>query len=404
MAIVLLAASAITTPCGSAAELRLRPQCTPAGAVVTLGDVAEISSADARQAAALAAIELFPAPPAAEEKVVRVREIQDLLLLRGVNLTQHQFSGSSEVNIQSPAAGLRTAAVRLVSKAELQRIKRRLQDALVKFLDEQAASKQAWSIEFELTEANARLFADPVAPIQVAGGVAPWTGKQQFDFAMNGHQGPVHAAIEATVRLIPPVVVALRPLGRGMVIREGDVALQNVAAADKLPARAALARRDDWPRIGAGRGRRCRGHIRRPAAARGRPSRRDSFRARAGGRHLHPHQRPRPRRWKRRRTGRRRVASGPQHLLRPRPRRPRGRGLRPAAASGERTLIRIHGESFHATQPRILVVPVRLGCRRLAHRPPGERPEQQPLRQRTEARGGEQQPGRRAPAAAARPA
>ncbi len=236
LAIVLLAASAITTPCGSAAELRLRPQCTPAGAVVTLGDVAEISSADARQAAALAATELFPAPPSAEEKVVRVREIQDLLLLRGVNLTQHQFSGSSEVNIQSPAAGLRTAAVRSVSKAELQRIKRRLQDALVKFLDEQATSKQAWSIEFELTEANARLFADRVAPIQVAGGAAAWTGKQQFDFAMNGPQGPVHAAIEATVRLIPPVVVALRPLGRGMVIREGDVALQNVAAADKLPA------------------------------------------------------------------------------------------------------------------------------------------------------------------------
>ncbi len=73
---------------GAAAELRLKAQCTPAAAIVTLGDVADIASADARQSATLAAIELFPAPAAGEEKVVRVREIQDLLLLRGVNLAR----------------------------------------------------------------------------------------------------------------------------------------------------------------------------------------------------------------------------------------------------------------------------------------------------------------------------
>ena len=52
-----------TRVAAAAAELRLRAQCNPAGPVVTLGDVAEIDSADARQTAALAAIELFPAPP-----------------------------------------------------------------------------------------------------------------------------------------------------------------------------------------------------------------------------------------------------------------------------------------------------------------------------------------------------
>ncbi len=155
---------------GAAAELRLRSQCTPAGAVVTLGDVADIASTDARQAAALAAIELFPAPAASDEKTVRVREIQDLLLLRGVNLAEHQVSGASEIVIQAAAPRPHAAATRPMSSAEVQRAKRRLCEAIVKYLNEHSASQQDWAVDFELTEANARLFSDPVTPVQVAGG------------------------------------------------------------------------------------------------------------------------------------------------------------------------------------------------------------------------------------------
>ena len=120
----------------AAAELRLRAQSSAAGPVVTLGDVAEIVSADARQTAALAAIELFPAPAAAEQRIVRVREIQDLLLLHGVNLTEHRFSGSSEVTVQAVVARPRAAASKPVPAADTQRIKRRVCEVLVKYLSE----------------------------------------------------------------------------------------------------------------------------------------------------------------------------------------------------------------------------------------------------------------------------
>jgi flagella basal body P-ring formation protein FlgA len=234
-----LATLTIAVDRGAAAELRLRSQSSPAGPVVTLGDVADIASTDARQSAALAAIELFPAPTATEEKRVRVREIQDLLLLRGVNLAEHQFSGSSEVAIRA-AARPPVAAVRPVSTVEIQRVKRRLSDALVKYLNEHTATQQDRSLDFELTEATARLVADPVAPIQITGGSAPWTGSQRFEILVTGPQGPAHASIDATVRVIAPVVVAVHPLTRGTVVREGDVALQRPAsgypaAAEKLP-------------------------------------------------------------------------------------------------------------------------------------------------------------------------
>src|SRR5208283_3026712 len=173
----------------AAAELRLRAQSSAAGPVVTLGDVAEIDSADVRQAASLAAIELFPAPSVGEQRVVKVREIQDLLLLRGVNLVDHRFSGASEVTIQTMVARPVVATSKPVSTAENQRIKRRVGESLTKYLSEHAAAAQTWSVEFELTAAQARLLAHPVLAIHVAGGCTPWTGSQRFDLAVDGPQG-----------------------------------------------------------------------------------------------------------------------------------------------------------------------------------------------------------------------
>jgi flagella basal body P-ring formation protein FlgA len=221
--------SLFATQFAAAAELRLRAQCNPAGPVVTLGDVAEIDSSDGRQAAALAAIELFPAPSTATrstecpERTVKVREIQDLLLLRGQNLTELRFSGSSEVTVQTVAAS------KPVSAGETQRINRRICDALIKYLSEHVTAPQTWSVEFALTDAQARALADPLRPVHIAGGCAPWTGSQRFDLTVEGPKAPAHVTIEANVRTVAPVAVALHALARGAVIREGDVELKQLA-------------------------------------------------------------------------------------------------------------------------------------------------------------------------------
>ncbi len=82
-----------------AAELRLKPKCQISGAVVTLGDVADIFTTDQKQADTLAAVELFPTPAPSQQRFVRLREIQDLLFSHGVNLAEHRFSGSSQVAV-----------------------------------------------------------------------------------------------------------------------------------------------------------------------------------------------------------------------------------------------------------------------------------------------------------------
>jgi hypothetical protein len=52
----------------AAAELRLRQQCQSRTPVVTLGDVAEIITADSQEEQRLASIELLPAPPAGQQR------------------------------------------------------------------------------------------------------------------------------------------------------------------------------------------------------------------------------------------------------------------------------------------------------------------------------------------------
>ena len=154
--------------------------------------------------------------------MVPVREIQDLLLLRGVNLTEQRFSGSSEVAIQTVVAGPGSID-RTDRGGRAQRIKRRVCEALVKYLSTRVATRPGVVGRTHLGDTQLRAFADPVRPIEVAGGCLPWTGSQRFVLTVAGAKGPVRVTVETNVRIIPPVVVAIRSLSRGDVIRSGDV-------------------------------------------------------------------------------------------------------------------------------------------------------------------------------------
>ena len=227
-----LAAWSLAVAGGLAAELRLRPQCVVGGGLVKLGDLAQIVAADPRQAAGLAALELFPAPPAHEQRFIGVRELQDLLLLHGVNLAEHQFSGSSQVTVTAAAAvtaPARPQPAATMSVAAAQRADHRLCEAVVKYLQKTASDRQAWSVEVKLSETQARLLADPAWPINIAGGQAPWTGPQRFEVTVRTAKGEERFGLEAQVCVPTPLVTALRGLSRGSIIREADVELQPAA-------------------------------------------------------------------------------------------------------------------------------------------------------------------------------
>jgi flagella basal body P-ring formation protein FlgA len=226
-----------------------------------LGDVADVNG---ENAATLAALELFPAPPAGEQRFLRVRELQDLLLLRGIPVAEHQISGASQVTITSGGQPVKTAPAQAVSLSIARRANRRVCEAVARYLDEcasdtsptipvfekqpgpgagrqrprtgEAAGQSRWSVQVELTEAQARTAADPSRPISISGGRAPWTGVQRFQVTVQTPQGPVSFPLDARTSLPSAVVVACRSLARGTVVRPEDVELRREAAGESVSA------------------------------------------------------------------------------------------------------------------------------------------------------------------------
>jgi flagella basal body P-ring formation protein FlgA len=209
--------------CGLAcgAEIQLRNQCQPVGNVVLLGDVAQIHAADEQQTEELHRLELFPAPAIGSRRYLRLREVQDLLERRGISLADQTFSGASMVLVTGAETVEPALPQRQTTAAERNRTSQLLQEAIVQYLEKQASALEAWVVEVDLDDQQVRQLGGGAAGLTVAGGQAPWSGKQRFTVDANGE--PV--TVDAEVSTRPAVVVATRSIPRGATVSAGDVTL-----------------------------------------------------------------------------------------------------------------------------------------------------------------------------------
>ena len=211
------------------AEIQLRSECRARGPVVTLSDLADLSAADPQAAASLGAVELFPSPTAGRQRFVRVREIQDLLLLRGVNLAEHRFSGASQVAVLSTVEPARAAEPRPLMPAQARKAERQAGEAIVRYLQERVSNKEQWTVNAPLDATAARAVANAGARIAVRGGADPWVGSQRFELTVDTPDGPQAFPVDAQVSVPSATVAAARSLPRGAVIRAEDVRIQKAA-------------------------------------------------------------------------------------------------------------------------------------------------------------------------------
>lgn len=210
----------------NAAEIHLRSECHCTKGLVRLGDVAEIRAADAGEAAKLGEIELCAAPASGSKSFVRAREIQDLLALRGLNLTKYRLSGASQVEIRTGGS----SESRLPITASIaRRTTERVQDAIATYLERQAPDNEGgWQVELQLSDDQVRtLSASKNEPI-ASGGEAPWVGNQEFVVTLPTEAGEQSAVIAARVTPAPRVVVATRALVPGEIVQAPDVKLAQI--------------------------------------------------------------------------------------------------------------------------------------------------------------------------------
>jgi flagella basal body P-ring formation protein FlgA len=225
LAVLLLCLSCATL---NAAEIRFRPRAKCAGDVWRLGDVADVISVDRREREALAAIELGPAGPA--RQTLRAREVQDRLAAHGLNLVNHEFSGSAAILLEPKDSSLSADGQRPISKSALNLARAEVVDAIVAHLKRTVDADEEWTVDVELTAEQLRAMGGQRGRATASGGRAPWTGAQTFTLTTQAANGEFALAVAADVRRAPRVVVAVNPILRGERIRAGDVELERVKA------------------------------------------------------------------------------------------------------------------------------------------------------------------------------
>lgn len=211
--------------CASAAEVQLRARCEVEPGLVLLGDIAEVLAADDTQKAQLAELDLLPAPAPNTKRVLRLREIEDLLVLRGVNLGQLRFSGASSVVITTAqlTQQITEPAAPKVPMGNAKELHRKVHDALVACLSAQWPEAEEAQIAFELSPEAMEQIAGAKS-IVAQGGAAPWIGEQQF--SVGSENDGLRVPVAVTVTPPPSFIVAANPLGPGEIIQASDVRLQ----------------------------------------------------------------------------------------------------------------------------------------------------------------------------------
>lgn len=212
----------------SAAEIRLRSECCPEAAVVTLGDVATIHSVDQETSHMLASLELFPVPAPGAKRFVSVRQIQDMLFRRGINLAEHRLSGSSQIAVLGATPSAEAKQLSAPSAALVKRANARVSKAVTQYLSQAASSTKPWIVHVKLDEYQVRSITGPRSSMSIRGGMAPWLGLQRFAVTLDSQRESSTFQIDADVTLPPDMVIAVRALSRGAVISAADVGTKPV--------------------------------------------------------------------------------------------------------------------------------------------------------------------------------
>lgn len=245
--ITFCAASAVAN--AVAAELVLRDFAAPRGAVVRLGDVADLmvtnsASSTGNGAAGLLDTPLMPSPAPGTKQFLRLAELRDVLAGRGVDVRAMTFSGAEVVTISSfqpdspnndpdSASGNTRPPLDNQDRVEL------LTNAITEYLRTQT-NHELWRVQVELEPEVATLLDKARSSFSVAGGKAPWSGRQRFE--ITAESGRSRARVYARIDRLHTAVFAVRQIVKGDLVRRGDVELRShvgalpVQATDSLDA------------------------------------------------------------------------------------------------------------------------------------------------------------------------
>jgi flagella basal body P-ring formation protein FlgA len=236
--VLLIAALLSITLSARSAEIVLREHATPQGPVVRLSDLAEITDADLATVEHLAATPLMPAPSVGTSQFIRIAELRDLLMARGLDVRSLKLAGADVVTISPPSATtptpsktnkLRVAADPATANPEaFNATVEKLTAAITAYLRKQSGH-DLWNVRLDADDDVIAAYQQSGQQAVVSGGKAPWTGRQRFAVST----GPETPAVLAYARIerLEMAAFLTRSIERGELVRRADVELRPYAGA-----------------------------------------------------------------------------------------------------------------------------------------------------------------------------
>lgn len=241
-ALALAGAALCVVPC-RAAEIHLRATAAVSDAVIQLGDIADISTDNASEAATLEAINIGPAPAAGSVTRIEFATLRSRLAACGVNLARTGLSGSSQVVVSGPSAagaGLlpgakapRPADERALASQQ-KRAEGVLGEAIRGYLQRTVPNLGKYTLAVHLDRNDVpTVLAGAATGFEIRGGQAPWDLPQRFLIRTLDASNMVReVTIECRLSPLPYVLAMKHTVPKGQILQSSDLVWRQTDSTD----------------------------------------------------------------------------------------------------------------------------------------------------------------------------
>lgn len=210
-------------PKAHGATIALRKQASPAGSVIFLGDIADISAETEAEVQALSTTPLMAAPAAGRQEFLHAAKVWELIESRGVAVTNLTLVGARVVEIGASTVTTIRPSVDAPPTVPLPEVEQAAVSAITAHLVTETGQHD-WQVELNMAPQALNNLAKLGLPLEASAGKSPWIGTQRFQLQSRNGGKPV--TVIAKVDQLRKVVVATRRIERGNLVSPADVELR----------------------------------------------------------------------------------------------------------------------------------------------------------------------------------
>jgi flagella basal body P-ring formation protein FlgA len=244
-ALSVLLAAALLPGAAAAWEVCLHADVTTQAAIVRLGDVADIVGDDLPSGVALEQIVVALGPTRSHTRELTPSDVRKTLAQRGVDVRQCQLTGAARVVVTYGSEPTLTGQDQVRSDQESRSrlpgrtrdvsqqqaagsVQRRLEEIVAKELQQLAGDSCPWKATVKLTEQVPDKLLQARSDVTVESLQEAREGTFQLVACVSDGRARARVPFEARAHKLIPVVVPVRPLVRGEMVRANDVELRYV--------------------------------------------------------------------------------------------------------------------------------------------------------------------------------